>query len=117
MQTEVTILRKELHKLKTVHSKRKERVSSKGLILKEKTIVSIEELQKVLSETEKATKSKKGTKKRKSKTSVIGSDDASFDHEGGFPDSIIKCFDIVDPEILNCIEVALSVHDILTLEW
>ena len=107
LQTEVTILRKELHELKAVHSKRKEQASSKRLIPKGKTIVSIEELQKALSEAEKATKLKKGAKKRKSKTRVVGSDDASSDHEGGFPDSVMECLNIVDPEILDCIEVAL----------
>jgi hypothetical protein len=103
----VTILRKELHEMRVVHSKRKERASGKRLILKGKTIISTEELQKALLEAEKATKSKKGAKKRKSKTRMLNSNDRSFDHEGAASDSVMECIDTIDPEILDCVEVAL----------
>jgi hypothetical protein len=44
LQIEVTILQKELIKMKAVHSKRKERAFGKQVILKEMTVVSTEEV-------------------------------------------------------------------------
>jgi hypothetical protein len=63
LQTEVTILQKELTEVKAVHSKMKERASGKRVILKGRTVVSTEEVQKALAEAEYATR-----KKRKAKT-------------------------------------------------
>jgi hypothetical protein len=48
LQTEVTILQKELDEMKAVHSKRKERAAGKRLILKDKAVISTEELVKEL---------------------------------------------------------------------
>jgi hypothetical protein len=58
LQAEVTILQKELGEIRAINSKRKERASGKRVILKGKTVISTEELQKALAEAEKATRCK-----------------------------------------------------------
>ena len=62
LQVEKHILSKELDKVKSVQSKRKERVAGKHLVLKAKFVVSTEEIQKALEEAEMVTARKKKAK-------------------------------------------------------
>jgi hypothetical protein len=61
LQTDVTILEKELE-VWTIHIKRKERAAGKRIVLKGKTVISTEGIQKALEEAEQATRSKKQKK-------------------------------------------------------
>ena len=62
---EVTILQKELTEMKAVYNKRKERASGKRVILKGKTVVSTEEVQRTLVEAENVTRKRENTKPQK----------------------------------------------------
>ena len=68
LQTELTILKKEVNEMKAIHGRRKERASGKRLILKGKTVISTEELQQALEEAEKATRTRKRSKTGKRKS-------------------------------------------------
>jgi len=107
LQTEVTILKRELNEMRAVHGKRKERASGKRLILKGKTICSTEELHNALAEAEKATRSKKRVKKRKCKRQVQDIDSSSSEGESEASEGAKGPNSQVDSEILDCIEVAL----------
>jgi hypothetical protein len=104
LQTEVTILQKELKEVKEIHAKRKERASGKRLILKGKVVVSTEEVYKALEEAEKATaskKAKKGTNGRKGrKRKVVSESEEETSSLGDLDDPHDS-----DVEILDCIEV------------
>ena len=62
LQTVVTILQKELKEVKEIDARWKERASGKRLILKDKVVVSTEEVHQALAEAEKATAVKKAKK-------------------------------------------------------
>jgi len=59
LQADVTILKEEVKEIKAVHGKRKERQSGKRLALKNRPLVTSEDVAKVLKESEKGTKAKK----------------------------------------------------------
>jgi len=108
LQTEVTILQRELKEVKEIHAKRKERACGKRLILKGKVIVSTEEVRNALEEAEKATTAKKakkgkGRKRRKvvSESEEERSSLGDLDAREGLDD-----FYDSDVEILDCIAVA-----------
>jgi hypothetical protein len=107
LQTEVTILEKELEEIKTIHARRKERASGKRVILKGKAVISTEELIKALAEAEKATQAKKKKRKSTRKKKVLDSEGDTSDSEPVAPDSREDSTGLRDPEILDCIEVAL----------
>jgi DDE superfamily endonuclease len=113
LQTEVTMLQKELKEVKEVNAKRKERASGKRIILKDKSILSTEEVHQALKEAEEITyakklKKKKGMIKKGRKEKVLSSeihDGASY---GGDEDdnlSVAESLHLEDIEILECIEV------------
>jgi hypothetical protein len=112
LQTEVTILEKELREVKEVHAKRKERASGKRFILKHKSILSTEEVHAALKEAEKDTEAKKPKiRKRNPKkhgwkwkpiSSEIEEEDSNKDDI-----SIGASLNLEGIEILECIEVAL----------
>ena len=103
---EVTILKKELDEIKAVHSKRKERASGKRLILKGKVVISTEELVKQLEKADKVTKPRKNKKPGKKKRR-LNSDGDTTESEIGEHGSPRDSPASVDPEILDCIDVAL----------
>jgi len=99
-------LKKELDEINAVHSKRKERASGKSLILKGKAVISTEELVKQLEKAEKvmkARKNKKPGKKKRRLNSDGGTTESEIGKHGSPRDSPAS----VNPEILDCIEVAL----------
>jgi len=98
LQAENHILSKELDEVKAIQAKRKERASGKCLILKGKIVVSTEDIQKALEEAEKATSAKKKASGQKSKKTCDGSKEACLDNED-------NALEILDDEILDCIEV------------
>jgi len=112
LQTEVVILKKQLKEVKEVHAKRKERASGKRFILKDKSIISTEEVYAALKEAEnkmgakKPKKEKRKIKQRRWKGKAISSES---EDEDKFNDdiSIGGSLDLEDVEILECIEVAL----------
>jgi hypothetical protein len=102
LQTEVTILQKELKEVKEIHAKRKERASGKRLILKDKVVVSTEEVQKALEDAEKVTATRKAKKKngqKGRKRKIVSESEEEMSSGGDFYHS--------DVEILDCIEVAM----------
>ena len=103
--TEVTIL-KELDEIKAVHGKRKERASGKRLILKGKAVISTEELVKELEKAEKVSKAKKKHQKCRQKKRTLNSDGDTEQSETGDYRSPKDSPMSVDPEILDCIELA-----------
>jgi hypothetical protein len=66
-----SVLRKEVADLKSVIGKRKERLSTKRIILKGKFIVSTEEIQKQLSDAERQTRAKKAKKGKRAPKAAI----------------------------------------------
>jgi hypothetical protein len=101
LQTEVTILRKELKEVKEIHAKRTGQASGKRLILKDKVVVSTEEVHKALEEAEKAIAAKKaktGKGQKRKHVSESEEEASSLGNPNDFHDSGI--------EILDCIEVA-----------
>ena len=104
LQTEVTILKKELTEIKAIYGKRKERASGKRVILKGKTVVSTEEVQKALAEAEHTTRKKRKVKTRKQKRQALESEIDREDCDYNPPRSWNSRPDVVDGE---CIEVAL----------
>jgi len=107
LQAEVTILQKELGEIRAINSKRKERTSGKRVILKGKTVVSTEELQKALAEAEKATHKQKKGKMRSKKKVESDSSGNSSDSESNSLETPRPCPKPVDVESLDCIEVAM----------
>ena len=93
--------------MKAVQSKRKERASGKRVILKGKTIVSTEEVQKALAKVENLTRKRQKAKPRKHKREALGSDMDSEDGEYNAPGSPKDSSELIDGEILDCIEVVL----------
>jgi len=104
---EVTILKKELDEIKAVHSKRKERARIKRLILKGKVVISTEELVKQLKKAEKVMKARKKNKKPGKKKRRLNSDGDTTESKIGEHGSPRDSPASVDPEILDCINVAL----------
>ena len=99
LQAENHILGKELDEIKAVPVERKERLLGKRLILKEKLVVSTEDIQKALEDAEQATSfKKKSTTSKKCKVSP----DINGNNE-------VTCSNIVlkhsNNEIIDCIEV------------
>ena len=103
LQTEVTILQKELKEVKEIHARWKEWAGGKWLILKDKVVVLTEEVHKALEAAEKATAVKKAKKRnkqnrRKRKVASESKEEESF---LGDPED----FHDSDNEILDCIVV------------
>ena len=108
----MTILENELREVREVHAKRKERVSGKRYILKDKSILSTEEVYTALKEAEEKTEAKKSNKEKEKpkkkgrKRKAISSES---EDEDSFNDkvSVAESLDLEGIEILECIEVAL----------
>jgi len=98
LHAENSILRHENTELKQLINKRKEKMSGKRLILKDRVIVSTEEVQQKLMEAEKA------TKERKKKNRKRGYQKASCDVDVDAEDIVNYAVD-EEPEIHDCIEV------------
>jgi len=107
LQTELTILKREVDEMKAIHGRRKERASGKRLILKGKTVISTEELQKALEEAEKATQTRKRGKTGKRKSPRSDSEQEDCGSEIGTQETLKDSQEPADAEILDCIEVAL----------
>jgi hypothetical protein len=107
LQTELTILKREVNEMKAIHGRRKERASGKRLILKGKTVISTEELQKALEEAEKATRTRKRSKTGKRKSPRSDSEQEDCGSETGTQETLKDSQEPADAEILDCIEVAL----------
>jgi hypothetical protein len=54
LQTELTILKREVNEMKAIHGRRKERASGKRLILKGKTVISTERIAKSIGRSRKS---------------------------------------------------------------
>ena len=114
LQTEVTMLQKELKEVKEVNAKRKERASGKRIILKDKSILSTEEVHQALKEAEEITHAKKlkkgkGMKKKGQKRKVLSTEIDDRRGYGGDEDdnhSVAESLHLEDVEISECIEVA-----------
>jgi hypothetical protein len=113
LQTEVTMLQKELKEVKEVNAKRKEGASGKWIILKDKSILSTEEVHQALKEAEEITyakklKKKKGMIKKVWKQKVLSSEIHNVASYWGDEDdnlNVAESLHLEDVEILECIEV------------
>jgi hypothetical protein len=98
---EVAMLKKELHEVKEINGCRKERETGKRWFLKDKAVLSTEEVEKALWEMENATKKKKvnkeGTAKHDKKPVVSPEEVTNSSTEDSFD---------IEEEIFDCIEVA-----------
>ena len=95
-----TLLRRENAELKSVMDKRKERLSTKRIILKGKSIVSTEEIHKRLAEAERNTKQKKSKKGHEQNNRAIKDAERQEEYTSNE-------LDTEQAEILDCIEVEL----------
>jgi hypothetical protein len=98
---EAAMLKKELHEVKEINGRRKERETGKRWFLKNKAVLSTEEVEKALRKMEKATKknkvNKKGTAKRNKKP-IASPEEVT--------DSSTEDSSDIEEEIFDCIEVA-----------
>jgi hypothetical protein len=81
LQTEVTILQKELNEIRAVHGKRKERASGKRFVLKGKAVISTEELVQELEKVEKVSQKRKKGRRKSGKKKRLSSDGTSSEGE------------------------------------
>jgi hypothetical protein len=113
LQAQMTILQQELKEVKDIQGKRKERASGKRMILKDKSILSTEEVYTALKEAEektarKKTQKKMGKSKRKSQRQEAPSSQSEDESSCNEAKSSVRASpDLPDIEILDCIEVAL----------
>jgi hypothetical protein len=101
LQVDVTILQKEMKEVKEVHGQRKERQSGKHITLKDRPVVSSEEVAKALEASEKATKAKKKAAIRNRRKKAVSSDEDVSSSASDTSDSS----DDSEVEMLDCIEV------------
>ena len=94
---EAAMLKKELHEVKEINGHRKERETQKRWFLKDKAVLSTEEVEKALREMENATKKKKVNKKGTAKP-VVSPEEVT--------DSSTEDSSDIEEEIFDCIEVA-----------
>ena len=105
LQADVTILKEEIKEVKDVHAKRKERQSGKRFILKNRPLISTEEVGKALSALEKVTEAKKKAaikNCRNRRKKAISSDE---DVTSSSSESPYSSEDDLEAEMLDCIEV------------
>jgi hypothetical protein len=105
LQADVNILKEEIKEVRAVHGKRKERQSGKRLTLKNRPVLSSEEVAKALLESEKATKAKKkaaAKNRRNRKKKAVSSDE---DITSSVHNSSDSSEDDLEVGILECIEV------------
>ena len=109
LQTEVTILQKELREVKEIHAKRKERASGKRVILKGKVVVSTKEVHNALKEAEKATAAKKAKKRtgRKRRKVISESEEERSSLRDVDERQDLDDLHNSEVEILDCIPIAM----------
>ena len=107
--TEAVMLKKELHEVKEINGRRKEKEGAKRIFLKGKPVLSTEEVEKALREAEKVTDAKKTTKNNNGKRTRSTTKKRVVSSEEEINSSTDDSSDLEEPleaEVFDCIQVA-----------